>query len=44
MYSELPASTSIDVLIAIGKTESLSLQQHEKAFWSAYTSAVAGTP
>ena len=44
LYSELSASTSADVLIAISKTESLSLQQHEKAFWSAYTSAVASTP
>jgi hypothetical protein len=44
LYSELSASTSAEVLIAIGKTESLSLQQHEKAFWTAYTSAVASTP
>jgi hypothetical protein len=43
LYSELSASTSADVLIDIGKTESLVLQQHEKALWSAYTSVVAGT-
>jgi hypothetical protein len=39
LYSELSASTSADVLIAINKTELLSLQQHEEVFWSAYTPA-----